>query len=150
MASARAEVNSAIASVAEAEANLEQAYVKSLSTGQIIEIHTYPGETIASDGIVTLGQTDQMMAIAEVYQDDIAKVKPGQSVTLTSTVFDEVLQGTVERIGLQIGKQQVVNEDPTANIDAKVVDAYIRLDEEDSQKVAGLSNLQVTATIKFK
>jgi len=147
---ARADVDSALASVEEAQANLDQAYVRSPSAGQVIEIHTYPGETISSDGIATIGQTQQMMAIAEVYQDDIIKIKPGQPVTLTSTVLDDALQGTVERTGLQIGQQQVVNEDPTANIDAKVVDVYVRLDEADSQRVAGLTNLQVTATIQFE
>ena len=147
---ARADVDSAIASVEEAQANLDQAYVRSPSAGQVIEIHAYPGETISSDGIATIGQTQQMMAIAEVYQDDIVKIEPGQPVTLTSTVFEETLQGTVERTGLQIEQQQVVNEDPTANIDARVVDVYIRLDEADSRKVAGLTNLQVTATIDFE
>ncbi|MEO0706477.1 MAG: ABC exporter membrane fusion protein [Cyanobacteria bacterium J06649_5] len=147
---ARADVNSAIASVEEARANLDQAYVRSPAAGQIIEIHTYPGETISSDGIATVGQTQQMMAIAEVYQDDITKIKPGQPVTLTSSVFDDTLQGTVQRMGLQIDQQQVVNEDPTANIDARVVEVYIRLDAEDSEKVAGLTNLQVTATIQLE
>jgi len=146
---ARADVDSAIASVEEAQANLDQAYVRSPSAGQVIKIHAYPGETISSDGIATIGQTQQMMAIAEVYQDDIVKIEPGQSVTLASSVFDETLQGTVERTGLQIGQQQVVNEDPTANIDAKVVDVHIRLAEEDSNKVAGLTNLQVTASIQL-
>lgn len=147
---ARADVDSAIASVAEAQANLDQAYVRSPIAGQVIEIHSYPGETISSDGIATIGQTEQMMAVAEVYQDDIFKVEPGQSATLTSTVFEGELQGSVERIGLQIDQQQVVNEDPTANIDARVVDVYIRLDEEDSDEVAGLTNLQVTATIQLE
>ena len=147
---ARANVNSAIASVEEAQANLDQAYVRSPIAGQVIEIYSYPGETISSDGIATIGQTEQMMAVAEVYQDDIFKVEPGQLATLTSTVFEGELQGTVERIGLQIDQQQVVNEDPTANIDARVVDVYIRLDEEDSDEVAGLTNLQVTATIQLE
>ncbi len=147
---ARAEVNSAIASVEEAQANLDQAYVRSPTAGQIIEIHSLPGETVSSDGIATIGQTSQMMAVAEVYQDDIGKIEPGQPATLTATVFEETLQGIVERIGLQVDQQQVVNEDPTANIDARVVDVYIRLDEEDGQKVAGLTNLQITATIQFE
>ncbi len=54
---ARAEVDAAIASVAEAQANLDQAYVKSPSAGQIVEVHTRPGETVSSDGIVNPGAT---------------------------------------------------------------------------------------------
>ncbi|MEM8502013.1 MAG: ABC exporter membrane fusion protein [Cyanobacteria bacterium P01_D01_bin.1] len=148
VSAARAEVQSALAAAAEAQANLDQASVKSPVTGQIIKIHARPGETVGSDGIVTLGQTQQMMAIAEVYQDDIRKIDIGQSAVVTSPVIAEPLQGTVEQIGLQVERQDVVNEDPAANIDAKVVEVQVRLNETDSQKVSGLSNLQVTVTIE--
>lgn len=148
VSAARAEVQSALAAVAEAQANLDQAYVKSPTAGQIIEVHARPGETVGSDGIVTLGQTQQMMVIAEVYQDDIAKVEVGQSVEITTPVLSEPLEGTVEQIGLQVNRQEVVNEDPAANIDAKIVEVEVRLDDESSKRVAGLSNLQVTTTIE--
>lgn len=147
---AEAEVQSAKASVVEAQANLEQAEVRSPRAGQIIKIHTYPGEKIADQGIVTLGQTQQMKAIAEVYQSDILKIQEGQPATITSPVIPDSLQGTVERIGLQVEQQQVVDEDPAANIDAKVVEVHIRLDPNSSQNVAGLSNLQVTVTIQIE
>ncbi|MEH2246171.1 hypothetical protein [Nostoc sp.] len=39
--------------------------------GQIIKIHTRVGEKISTSGIANLAQTDQMMAVAEVYQTDI-------------------------------------------------------------------------------
>ncbi|HIK52542.1 MAG TPA: ABC exporter membrane fusion protein [Oscillatoriales cyanobacterium M59_W2019_021] len=145
---AEAEVQSAIASVAEAEANLDQAYVRSPRSGQIVKIHTYPGETIADKGIATLGQTQQMMAVAEVYQNDIAKIETGQPATITSPAIPETLRGTVDRIGLEVQQQQVVNEDPAANIDAKIVEVRVRLDPASSEKVAGLTNLQVTVTIQ--
>ena len=145
---AEAEVQSARAAVAEAQAELEQTYVRSPRAGQIIEIHTYPGETIADEGIVTLGQTQQMMVVADVYQNDITEIQVGQAATITSPAISGTLQGIVQRIGLQVEQQQVVNEDPAANIDAKVVEVHIRLDAASSENVAGLTNLQVTATIQ--
>ncbi|MEO0540927.1 MAG: ABC exporter membrane fusion protein [Cyanobacteria bacterium P01_A01_bin.105] len=147
VATAQAEVDAAIATVAEAQASLDQASVKSPVAGQILEIHTRPGETVGSEGIATLGQTRQMMVVAEVYQDDIARVEVGQSVEVTSPAIPEPLTGTVARIGLQVGQQQVVNEDPTTNIDARVIETHIRLDEASRQRVAGLTNLQVAARI---
>jgi HlyD family secretion protein len=143
-----AEVQSAIASVTEAKANLEQTTVRSPSAGQIVKIHTRPGEKIGEEGIATLGQTQQMMAIAEVYQNDITQIQVGQPATITATAIPDTLHGTVEHIGLQVEQQQVVNEDPTANIDAKVVEVHVRLDPASSAKVAGLTNLQVTVRIK--
>jgi len=148
VASAQAEVGSAIAAVTEAQANLAQAYVKAPNAGQVIEIHTRPGETVGNEGVVTIGQTQQMMAVAEVYQDDIAKVQPGQPVSLTSTAILESLEGTVESIGLDVGQQQVVSDDPSINIDAKVIDVYIRLSSASTERVSGLTNLQVTAIIE--
>lgn len=147
---AEAEVQSAIASVTEAQANLDQAYVRSPSNGQVLKIHTRAGEAIGNNGIATLGQTQQMMVVADVYQNDIAKVQIGQPVEITTPVIDDVLQGTVQRIGLQVEAQEVINEDPAANIDAKVIEVYIQIDETDSETVAALTNLQVTTTIQVE
>ncbi len=44
-------------------------------------------------------------------------------------------------------RQEVINTDPAANIDAKIVEVKVRLDEESSQKVAGLTNLLVKVAI---
>jgi HlyD family secretion protein len=44
----------------------------------LIEIHTYPGERVGADGILELGRTDEMVAIAEVYETDIGRVRKGQ------------------------------------------------------------------------
>jgi len=150
VAVAEAQVQSAIATVTAARANLEQALVRSPREGQILRIHTHPGETIADQGIVTLGQTQQMMVIAEVYQNDIAAIQIGQPATITSPALPNPLQGTVERIGLQVGQQQVVDEDPAANLDNRVVEVHIRLNALSSEQVAGLTNLQVTARIHLE
>ena len=149
-ATAEAEVQSAIATVAEAKANLDKTYVRAPLNGQVLKIHTRSGETIDSEGIATLGQTAQMFVVADVYQDDITKIEPGQPVTVTTPVLSTELQGTVQRIGLQVEAQEVINEDPAANIDAKVVEVHIQLDETSRDIVAGLSNLQVTATIEIE
>ena len=145
---AAAEVKQAQAAVKTAQAELNKAYIKSPQTGTVIKVLTRPGEVVSSDeGIVRIGQTSQMYAVAEVYESDISKVKVGQPATVTSSAIAEKLTGTVERIGLEVERQEVVNTDPTANIDAKVVEVKVKLDPEFSQKVAGLTNLQVKVKI---
>ena len=145
---AAAEVREAQAAVEKAQAELALAYIKAPQAGQIIKIFTRPGEVVSSEGIATIGQTSQMYAVAEVYESDIGKVQVGQPATITSSASGK-LRGTVEQIGLEIQRQEVVNTDPTANIDAKVVEVKIRLDEESSQEVAALTNLLVTARIEL-
>ena len=150
VAVAEAEVRQAQAAVKTAQAELDRAYIKSPQAGTVIKIMTRPGEIVSSDeGIARIGQIKQMYAVAEVYESDITKVKLGQPVTVTSSAIPGKLTGTVEKIGLEIQRQNVVNTDPTANIDARVIEVKIKLDPKSSQKVAGLTNLQVTAKIQL-
>ena len=144
---AEAELEDAIVGVQQAQAELDLAYVRSPSEGQILKIHTWPGEIISDLGIVELGQTGQMYVKAEVYETDISRVYLGQQSTITSDGFPGQLRGKVDEIGLQIGKKEVLSTNPAIDVDSRVVEVKIRLDSEDSQKVAGLTNLQVKVVI---
>ena len=57
-----------------AKANLDQTYVKAPQNGVIFDIYTPAGEVVSNDGIVELGQINQMYAIVEVYQSDVSKI----------------------------------------------------------------------------
>lgn len=145
---AEAEVSAAIATAKQAQANLDLAYIRAPKDAQVLKIYTYPGEKVGNDGIVQLGQTHNMYAVAEVYESDIEGVKIGQKAKITSTSLSGELQGTVEQIGLQVLKQNVINADPSANIDGRIIEVKIRLNETSSPKVAGLTNLQVKVVIE--
>ncbi|NEO37668.1 MAG: ABC exporter membrane fusion protein [Moorea sp. SIOASIH] len=147
---ARAELENAKAGVKQAQANLDLAYVRSPRNGQILKIHTFPGETVDKNGIVSLGQTNQMYAVAEVYETDINWVQPGQRALITSRGFTGTLQGIVDEIGLEVAKKDVLQTDPAADVDARVVEVKIRLSPDDSLKVAGLTNLQVHTVIYLR
>jgi HlyD family secretion protein len=145
---AEAEINRAKAAVNQAKADLEQAFVKSPQNGSVLSINTHPGELIGDSGIVEIGQTDPMYAVAEVYQSDIRRVRAGQRVRLTSDSLSDELQGTVEWIGAQVQRQNIINTDPSENIDARIVEVHVRLDDASSQKAAKFTNLQVKAVIE--
>lgn len=144
---AQAEVRAAQASVLQAQANLDLAYIRAPKDGQILKIHTWPGEKVGNDGIAELGQTRYMEAVAEVYESDVQKVRLGQPAKVTSESFSGELHGTVEEIGLQVLRQNVINTDPSANTDSRIVEVRVRLDAASSQKVAGLTNLQVKVVL---
>ena len=144
----QAEVKQAQASLASAKAKLEETYIKSPQSGQILNILTHPGEAISGEGIVRIGNTQSMYAIAEVHESDITKIKLGQQATISSHSLSQDLRGKVEQIGLEIQRQEVVNSDPAANIDAKVVEVEIKLDESSSRRVTSLTNLLVIVTIE--
>ncbi len=147
---AEAGIERAIAAVKKAQADLVLAVVKSPIEGQVLEINARVGERIAttsSEGIVEIGRTDQMYVVAEIYETDINLVSLGQSATISSGAFTGELKGTVDRIGMQIGKKDILNTDPAADTDARVVEVKIRLDNESSPKVKELTNLQVDVRI---
>ncbi|WP_141565617.1 efflux RND transporter periplasmic adaptor subunit, partial [Anaplasma marginale] len=85
LAAATAEVDYAIAKVKRIESELEDYYVRVPIDGQILKINTLVGEQVDTrEGIVELGRTHQMYAIAEVYEIDVSKVKVGQRATVVS------------------------------------------------------------------
>jgi HlyD family secretion protein len=144
---AQTEVDMAIAAVARAEADLSQAYIRAPQAGQILKIHTRPGEKLTDDGIADLGQTQEMVVVAEVYQTDIGKIKLGQSATVTGQGFSGEISGKIYEVGLQVTRQNVFSTEPGENLDRRVVEVKIRLDPQSSQRVAGLTNLQVQTAI---
>ncbi len=145
---AEAKVESAIATVNRTEADLRQTEVKSPYTGQVLEIYAKPGEVVDSRGIADLGQTSQMQVVAEIDRSDIKKIQIGQKVTITGEPFSEELHGLVEEIGLQVSKQEIFTNQPGENLDQRVVKVRIGINAKDSDRVAGLTNLQVQVAIR--
>ncbi|ACK68484.1 ABC exporter membrane fusion protein, DevB family [Gloeothece citriformis PCC 7424] len=150
---AQAEVDKANAALKQAQADLDLAYVKAPVDGQILKIHSRPGAKVDDDkGIAEIGNTDQMMVIAEVYESDISKVKLGQKALITSenNTFTDKLTGTVTQIGLQIGKKDVLETDPAADVDVRVIEVKILLDPDSSRRVDHLTYAKVVTEIPLE
>lgn len=136
----------ALADLAAAKARLELAVVRAPLRAQVLEIHAYPGERVGPEGIMELGQTDRMYAVAEVYETDITAVKVGQTARVRTSATEAELTGKVERISLKVGRLDAVGTDPIAKTDARVVEVFILLD--DSESVSGFTNMQVKVEIQ--
>lgn len=141
-----AELGSARAKLARAEAGVERSRVYAPFAGQVLQIHAWPGERVGEGGILEVARTQRMVAVAEVYETDIGRVRLGQRATVTSPALPHPLAGTVDWIALKVAKQDAVGTDPAARKDARVVEVEIGLD--DSEAAAGLTNLQVEILIE--
>jgi HlyD family secretion protein len=146
LSEARAVLASTRQELKTAQAERELAFVRSPISGQVLQIHTRGGEKVGPAGIAELARTDAMYAVAEVYETDVGRVKPGQRAVVTSPALARELTGTVERIALKIGKLDALGTDPAARTDARVVEVEVRLD--DSAAAAALTNLEVDVLIK--
>lgn len=144
---AQDEVMTAKANVERAQAELELSYVRAPHAGRILKIHTFPGELVKNEGILDLGNIQKMYVTAEVYETDISRVKLGQSVTIKTDKMLGDLEGTVEKIGWKVGRQDVLGTDPVVDTDARVVEVKISLDHLSSAKVNRLTNLKVNVII---
>lgn len=142
---AETEVRVARAQLAAAQADLDLSEVRAPSAGQVLKVHAREGERVGPDGIIELGRTDEMYAVAEVYETDIGRVSKGQKATITSPALSQPLTGVVERLGLLVAKMDVLDTDPVARTDARIVEVEIRLDE--GQDAAKLTYLQVKVEI---
>jgi HlyD family secretion protein len=125
---------------------LENAAVKSPIDGTVLKVYTKPGEVVGDQGVMEIGRTSQMYAVAEVDENLVGRLKEGQVATIKSDAFEGELSGRVVKIGQKIGKSGITSTDPKDSQDTRVVEVKIKLDN--SQPVANLTNLQVRVSIQ--
>ncbi|MEO0541011.1 MAG: HlyD family efflux transporter periplasmic adaptor subunit [Cyanobacteria bacterium P01_A01_bin.105] len=135
-----------------AEARLALALVTAPIDGEILDISAVgePSSSgLSSTTLLSVANTDEMIVVAEVYETDIGLVAVGQSVTITSRngAFEETLTGTVRHVGRQIGKNDVIDVDPAADADSRVVEVDIAVEQD--EVIEGLSYLDVDVLIEI-
>lgn len=135
------------AELATARDNLSKGVVVSPISGTVIAINGRPGERPGSEGILTLGNTDQMQVELEVYQTDIKHVASGQKVVVSSPALSQELQGSVAFIGHEVERQTVLSADPAANTDARVIRVTADLDPASSALAGRLTGLEVVGRV---
>ncbi len=140
---AKTDLLNAEASLYSAQADVEQGYIRAPQAGRILHIYTFPGEKIGDQGVLDMAATDKIFVEAEVYETDLAKVHDGQAANITGAALTSPLHGRVVLIEQSIGRQQIVNTDPTANTDARVAIVRVRLDPQSQSVAEKFVNLQV-------
>ena len=140
-------VQAAEADLARVRLDLQRSLVVAPITGTVLDIHATPGQRPPADGIMEMGDTRQMMAEVEIWQDRIAAVQVGQPAELIATALDTTLRGRVDSIGLTVGRQGLISDDAAENKDARVIRVLVALDAASSELAARYTNLEVIARI---
>lgn len=120
--------------------------------GTILKIFTHEGETITHRPILQLGDLTSMVVVAEVYETDARRVRPGQKVLISSSALPEPhdRDGLVGHVGWVAGlitTPELKSLNPLARSDRRVVEVRVELDKANSKVAAGLVNLQVDVRI---
>ncbi|WP_313136543.1 HlyD family efflux transporter periplasmic adaptor subunit [Paracoccus jeotgali] len=144
---ARRNLDAARVELTRAESDVIRSEVRAPVAGTILSIDARPGERPPLTGIMQMGDTRQMMAEVEVYQDRIAAVAPGQPVELVASAIGETFLGRVQSIGLTVGRQGLLPDDIAANTDARVVTVLVALEGDRMQTARRYTGLEVVARI---
>ncbi len=142
---AEAAIQTARARLAQREAEWRRAFVLAPFAGRVLHINAEPGEYVGANGVLELGRVNEMMAIAEVHETDIARVRTGMSARVESDALAGPLSGTVTFVRPKVLKQDEIGTDPAAHKDARIIEVGIALGEPAA--AAGLTNLQVEVLI---
>lgn len=135
----------AAAQVEHAKVDVERMVVRAPESGRVLRIHTRLGEEVGSQGILEMGKTNRMYAVAEVYESDISRVHIGQKATISSELLADGLSGTVIQISFQVTKSELLPTDPAAFADTRVIRVKIQLDNP--ERVTGLIHGKVDVVI---
>jgi HlyD family secretion protein len=141
-----ADVAVAIAQEQRARAEYEATIVRAPISGRVVKIHARPGEEVGSKGIMELSHIDRMYAVAEVPDTQIGFVQIGYHAAVTVDGLPVQLYGTVQEIGSEVGRNELLYTDGAALSDARVVEVKILLD--DGQRTARLIHAQVRVLIQ--
>jgi HlyD family secretion protein len=140
------QIRSLASNVQLAEARLARTIIRAPIDGLILKVQLHPGESVGQGPILKMGNTSRMFAVAEVYETDIGLVRVGQKARLRSDALARDVTGVVATIGRTIHRTTVLDVDPAADTDSRIVEVRIKLDE--SGPVAALTNLQVRIDIQ--
>ena len=130
------------------EADLQAAEVRSPITGRVLRIQARPGERVGDKGILEVGNTDVMYAVAEVYEEDVGKVHAGQAAKVRVPTLGVRLSGEVVTEGpgrRPQGRSSTTTRWPIPTpASSRSASAS---SPQDSPKVAGLSNARAEVVI---
>jgi len=115
---------------------LEKTYITSPIAGKMIRKYFQEGESVTKDkALAAVADTAQLRINAEVDETDIGLVHHGDRAEIRSDTFaGMVFRGRVEEISDYAGIRKVRPNDQAKNLDMKVVQVKIRLEDKTSLK----------------
>jgi HlyD family secretion protein len=134
-------------SIAAAESALALTTIKSPIDGRILDIIVRPGDAIANQSIMLIGDTSQMMCVAEINDSQIRHVHVGARAKISSSALPNSIYGTVQSKGVMVGPPSMKDPNPFGSVDRSTSQVLIRLD--DSEFTWQVVNTQVDVEIEI-
>jgi HlyD family secretion protein len=131
-----------------AKAQWERTVLKAPCDGTVLKVFLRPGETLGAMPVLQMADRSRIVAVAEVYEGDVKRIRVGQKAKVVSKVFpapydDKGLEGAVLRIGRTVSQPELRRLDPLAEADRHVIEVRVDLDAQGSKVAADFIHLQV-------
>ncbi|UJP06150.1 MAG: HlyD family efflux transporter periplasmic adaptor subunit [Nitrosomonas sp.] len=111
-------------------AELDHTIIVAPITGTIVKIHTRPGERIKDNGLLEMADLTQLDIVAEVYESDMPRIRPGQQARITATGFERPYNAEIRELGFQVKKNDLNDTDPLADTDNRIVEVRLTLEPD--------------------
>ncbi|WP_029014971.1 HlyD family secretion protein [Niveispirillum irakense] len=148
-----ADIAVAEARIAQAQARLDQAraerdrmIITAPVAGTVLAVHARPGETLGGEGLLALGNLDNLIVIGEFDEQVAPRVRVGQAVEVTLRSDGQSLSGKVTKIYNSINRAGRPTSDVLNGRDARIVEAEIAFDP--GQSVPPLIGAEATVLVR--
>lgn len=129
--------------------------IRSPVRGKVIKVIGREGEMVATQPVFQVADISKMVAVAEVYETDVPAVREwfrsGKQVTaeieLRLPGGGAKFRGRVVSVGTLVQKNSIFSTDPRQDVDRRVVEVRVQLDDEFNKPAAEYLNMQVDVTI---
>jgi HlyD family secretion protein len=139
-----------------ANERLRQSVVRSPIAGKVLKILAREGELVGTQPVFQIADPGAMVAVAEVYETDVTSVrewlKTGRRVDADVEIKlpgggGSKFRGQVVSVASLVMKNSSFALDPRQDVDRRVVEVRIRLDDAFNAPAAEFINMQVDVTI---
>lgn len=131
----------------EVETKVVDSELRSPIDGYILKINAREGERPSDQGVMEIGNSDNMDAVLQVDEGDIKYIRMGMPVKISSEngAFTSDLQARVTRIGLRVRSRQIISNNPNSDTDQedRVIEVRATLSPESTRKVRDLVGVKV-------
>ncbi len=129
LSAARFDIETAKAEVHLATQKILQSSLKAPFAGTVLKIHAWPGERVGEMQIMDFADLTKLDVVAEVYENDITRIQPGQSAAVVLPGQSKTYQATVREKGYLVRKNDLNDTDPLADTDNRVIEVRLTLDD---------------------
>jgi HlyD family secretion protein len=148
LALAEAQVAAAEAQTARTRADAALSRVRAPINGTVLRVYARPGDQIGTDGLLDLADLERMDVVADVYETDLPRLRPGAPAEVIVPGEPQRYAATVREIGWLVRRTVQAGTDPVAAVDARTVEVRLALSEEGRAALQRRTNMQVQVAIR--